>query len=354
MFAEEEMRADDGDLVYGIEQKLPVFGRPGLVRQVARADLSAEEARSDYEWQTRRRDLAQALYRAGLAQREVVIGQEDLAWLKRMVQLTDQRYRTGESTLVDLLRLQNEQHKRAERQRTDQRQLEHEHLVLNRMLNRDLTNAWPTLELPPIAGPVSYTPELVNLALRFEPGLRVRRQAVQQAEARAAVIRREKWPELFLGAQGRSYSGNGDFRQAELMLGFSFPWGNASKYRADRERARALTLTAEQEAADYALGVQEEVHQLTVRIDAARREALLYEQQILPRAQRALDSAVASWTANRGLFLDVLDARRMLLEARLMHARAVAEQYDRLSELVLCCGLGDLEALELIRGASAP
>jgi hypothetical protein len=44
----------------------------------------------------------------------------------------------------------------------------------------------------------------------------------------------------------------------------------------------------------------------------------------------------------------VLDARRMLLEGRLMHARAVAEQYQMLSELVLCCGLGDMEALQMI------
>jgi hypothetical protein len=38
----------------------------------------------------------------------------------------------------------------------------------------------------------------------------------------------------------------------------------------------------------------------------------------------------------------------MLLETRLMYARAVAEQYQMMSELVLCCGLGDLEALEMI------
>ena len=48
------------------------------------------------------------------------------------------------------------------------------------------------------------------------------------------------------------------------------------------------------------------------------------------------------------MFRDVLDARRMLLDARLMFARAVTEQYQMMSELVLCCGLGDLEALQMI------
>jgi outer membrane protein TolC len=128
------------------------------------------------------------------------------------------------------------------------------------------------------------------------------------------------FPTSVVGAQGRNYSGNGDFRQAEVMLGFTFPWGNAGKYRADRERADALTLTAEQEAADYALELQEEIHLLTVRIDAARREALLYQDEIVPRSERALESAQAAWISNRGLFLEVLDARRMLLDARLMQA----------------------------------
>jgi hypothetical protein len=41
----------------------------------------------------------------------------------------------------------------------------------------------------------------------------------------------------------------------------------------------------------------------------------------------------------------------MLLEGKLMYVRAVAEQYEMLSELVLCCGLGDLEALQMIGAA---
>jgi hypothetical protein len=44
----------------------------------------------------------------------------------------------------------------------------------------------------------------------------------------------------------------------------------------------------------------------------------------------------------------------MLLDARLVEARAVAEQYQMLSELVLCCGLADLEALEMIGAQPDP
>jgi outer membrane protein TolC len=348
MFANEMMRAEDGDLMYGVEQKLPVFGRPKLARQTAEAELSVEQANVDYQFQVRRRDLAQALYRAALANHVVAIGLEDLDWLNRMVQSTEQRYRTGESSLVDLLRLQNEQQRRVDRIETDRRQLAHEQFILNRLLNRELEAPWPALELPPLAGHVPFSRDLIDLALEFEPGLHVRRRAIEQAESRARLVRRERLPEVSVGAQARNYSGTGEFRQAEVMLGFSLPWGNARRYRDDYDRVRAQALAADREAADYALELQEEIHLLTVRIDAARREALLYGNEIVPRSERALESAQSAWIANRGLFLDVLDARRMLLEARLMRARAVAEQYVQLSDLVLCCGLGDLSALSLI------
>jgi outer membrane protein, heavy metal efflux system len=348
MFADGMMRADDGDLMYGVEQRLPVFGRPKLSRQVAEADRAVEEASLEYQFQVRRRDLAQALFRAALASRIVEIGREDLGWLDRMVQTAEQRYRTGDGTLVDLLRLQNEQQQRMDRLVTDQRQLEHELFILNRMLNRDLHAPWPLLELPPLAGPVVYSRRLVDLALAFEPGLNLRRRAIAQADSEARRVRRERLPEVSVGAQARNYSGTGEFRQAEVMLGFSFPWGNTRRYRSDYQQALERATAADRDAADYALELQEEIHLLTVRIDAARREALLYRSQIGPRSERALESAQSAWTANRGLFLDVLDARRMLLDARLMEARAVAEQYEQLSDLVLCCGIGDLAALEML------
>jgi len=71
----------------------------------------------------------------------------------------------------------------------------------------------------------------------------------------------------------------------------------------------------------------------------------LYRDEIIPRSESALESARSGWEANRTTFRDVTEARRMWLEGRSRYARAVAEQYEMLSELVLCCGLGNLEAL---------
>jgi outer membrane protein TolC len=160
--------------------------------------------------------------------------------------------------------------------------------------------------------------------------------------------RRQRYPDLAVGAESRNYTGNGEFRQAMVTLSLSLPWGNRSRYNAAVQREQEKVKAAQQDAADFELGLRNEVHDLTVKIDAASREALLYRDEIIPRSQTALESAHSAWTTGRGTFRDLLDARRMLLDAQLMYARAVTEQYQMMSELVLCCGLGDFEALEMI------
>ena len=98
MAADEEMRATEGDIIYGVEQKLPLFSKPKLARGVARAELSTEMANADYQFQVLRRELAKAAFRAALADEIVVIGQQDLAWLETMTQTMEGKYRAGEAT----------------------------------------------------------------------------------------------------------------------------------------------------------------------------------------------------------------------------------------------------------------
>lgn len=348
MAAEEMMRMEDGDIAYGAEQKLPLWGKPALARRVARAELAVEIAGSEMQFQQLRSDLAKALFRTALAERIVAVGEQDLAYIETLAGTTEASYGVGGATQVELLQIQNERAKRVDLLKTDRARLTHEHVALNRFLNRNFSSAWPTLELPPVAGPVFYSERLVQLAVNNEPKLRMMREQIKQAEAMVVSTRRMRLPEVMVGAESRNYSGDGEWRQAEFMVSFNLPLFNRGKYRADIRRDEAKLKAAEADAADYSLGLREEIHSLTVQIDAARREALLYRDEIIPRSETALESARAAWTGGRGMFRDVLEARRMLLDARLMFARAVAEQYQMMSELVLCCGLGDLEALQMI------
>lgn len=352
MTAERMMRQEDGDLIHGVEQKLPLFGKPKAAKAAVQAEIAVEQANYDAAFQRLRQTIATATFRVALADELVEIGEQDQLWLEALVKATENRYRLSEASQVELLRVQTDLAKRRDQLTTDRTSREHAAVALNRLLNRPLESRWPRLLLPPLAGPVAFNPKLVSLALTYEPKLKVLGQQVKQSEAAVESTKRQRRPDVSLGIEGRQYSGDGELRQGMFLVRVNLPWLNAPKYRQDIAREKEKLEASRLDQAGYALEVREEIHRLTIRLDALRREALLYRDDVIPRAEQALKSARAAWETNQGMvrdaFRDVLDARRMLLEGRVMFARAVAEQYEMLAELVLCCGLGDLEALQMI------
>jgi outer membrane protein TolC len=342
--------AEEGDLAYGIEQKLPLWGRPKLTRRVAEAETLMRWAEVDFRAQQLRAGITKGLLMAALAGRVVEIGEQDLVWLDATARAVEARYRSGQSVLADTLQIQNEVARRKDMLLTDRRRLSHEHVSLNRFLNRAATSHWPRLQLPNVFPAIPFSEKLTALALQNEPKLKVLDQEIRQAAASAELMRKMRLPDVSLGVEGRQYSGDGGFREGDFTLRFSLPWGNRSKYRKDYERDKERQKSAEQEREDQVLMVREELHHRAVEIEAMRREALLYDDEITLRAAQALTSRLADWEAGRGMFRDVLDARRMLLESQLMSARATAEEHQMLAEMLLWTGLENLEALIPLAG----
>ena len=345
---------EDGDLIYGAEQKLPLFGKAQLQRTVVGEETRAAVAAADYQVQILRRDLALALFRAALAHRTVEIGSEDRDQLQVWIQNAEQRYAAGGGSQLEVLRLQNELTRRSQELITKTNEWGHLHVTVNRLLNRPGFASLPTFSLPEPAADLPYSEPVVTLAILNEPRLRAE---INVAQAKETLARRQRLPEVSFGIEGRQFSGDGGFREGTFFVGMSLPWFNRRHYRQDVQREQHRAEAASWDAQDYELGVREEVHLLLVRADAARREALSYTAEILPRSELALSTAASSWTSNRGPFSDLMEGRRMRLEAQLGYARAVTEHYQALTELLLFCGLTDIEDFESSRkdgGTASP
>jgi outer membrane protein TolC len=337
--------AQQGDLAYGLEQKLPLWGRPELNRRVAGAEVSLRQAEAGLRLQVARRDIAKGLLATAFAERVVGIGEQDLAWLDVTAKAVENKYSAGGAVLADTLQIQNEAAKRNDELLTDRHRLAHERFALNRLLNRGADSRWPSLQLPPVGPLIPLSQKLLTLALQSEPRLKVMEQEIKQAAAAAELTRKSRLPDLSFGVEGRQYSGDGGFREGDFTLRFSLPWFNGGKYRKDYQRDKEKQKSAEQEREDQMLMVREELHHQSVEIEASRREALLYSGEITVRAAQALTSRLSDWETGHGMFRDVLDARRLLLDSELTAARASSEQNERLAELLLWTGLESVEAL---------
>lgn len=340
---------EDGDLAYGVEQRLPLFGKARARVAAAEQDQRTAELAIEFQTQILRREIAKSLYRIALASSRIHLTQEDVSQLQLWLQTAERRHEAGGASQVEVLRLHTELSKAREQLITRQSQLRHEQATLNRLVGQEIETALPDYQLPDISDPLPYTKALADLAVRYEPKLQLLNQQAVAAESRIEIARRERLPEISLGIDGRQYSRDGGLREGTFTLGLSVPWLNRDRYRQDLLRARTQADAVRLDAEDYRLGVREEVHLLTLNTDTARREALLYQNEIIPRARRVIDVALSAWSAGQGPFNDLMEGRRMLIDGKQMRLQAITEQYLTLSELLLCCGLSDLEALDQYR-----
>jgi len=342
--------SDEGDLIYGIDQKLPLYGRPDLMRKLRSADAARERLSASYEIQTLRRDLQVALNGLALADREAEVAEQNLNWLDASLAAVDHRYRVGQASQVDWLKIQTARAMAGDELTTKEREREHGAFALNRLLNRELHAPWPKVPVPSLQPPLYYSARLVVAALAAEPRLKVMRQESVAAQVAADLTRRQRLPDVSVGLQARQYSGDGGFREGAATVSFSVPWLNKSKYdddwRRDQQRKRASDLAA----TDYALSVREELHHHIVDLDAARRQAVLYRDQLIPLTRQTLASSEAAWEHNLGPFQDLLDAHRMLLADQLALARALTEQANVLADLSFLTGIRDMGTLVALAG----
>jgi outer membrane protein TolC len=193
---------------------------------------------------------------------------------------------------------------------------------------------------------------LVRFAERAEPEVLRREREIGVASAAVQVTRRSQRPDFAVGVQSYHETATGTAAQGMLTVTMSVPWFNRANYRRDLERERARLASAEAQVEDARVLVRREVHRLVTQIDAGRREALLMRDVVLPRTRRLQESLEGLWTSGRAELRDLLEVRRQRIEAEMAEVRATAEYWMAVSELLLCCGLEDLETVRELVGGS--
>jgi cobalt-zinc-cadmium efflux system outer membrane protein len=337
--------SENGNLAYGVQQRLPLFSRPRLAREAAEAGAARERLNLASETAKVRRDLTVGLLELASADETLALAGQDLHWLDAIRQTVDHRYQVGKASQVEWLKIETERETAADNLTTLQLERDHRAVELNRLLNRSLHASWPTVRLPDIPASVPSDDALMAAAVEADPDLKVMRQEIVQAHAAAQVTRRQRQPDISVGVQGLNYTGDMGLRQATATVNFSLPWLNAKRYDQDFQRDLSRAHASEGEAADYELKLRELVHHMAIDLDAARRQALLYRRSLIPLADQALASANAAWAGALGPFQDVLDARRMLVANRQTLVRARADAGKLAAELCLRTGLADLSGL---------
>ena len=142
----------------------------------------------------------------------------------------------------------------------------------------------------------------------------------ETADAQVTLERSRAVPDLTLRG-GVRYIEQG--RDLALVVGGSIPLGIYDTNRGNIERAEAERLAADREIAAARLARIRDTVRLQARIEANAAEAIRIEAEVLPKAEETV--AIVRDGFNRGGFsyLDVIDAQRALIDARVRRVEAL-------------------------------
>lgn len=317
----EDTRRNSRTATVKLSQTLELGGKRGARIDVATRAQEAAALTLEQRRNGLRADVIDGYYGALRAQERLELAQRSLALAERGLVVANGRVTAGKSSPVEATRAQV--------------QLSEIRLELNRA-QMGLTDAYRRLAastgaastdfqaVAPQAQAVPALPPTAQLLGRLEQTVELRLAELQivQGEAALGLEKAQRIPNLDVSI-GSQYDAS--VRERVNVVGVSMPiplfnrnQGNvlAASRRADQ--ARDLRNAAE-------LRLRTETRQALDLWQTANTEVRSFNQQILPAAQSAVDSATRGFEMGKFNFLDVLDAQRTLIAARTQYLAATAQ-----------------------------
>jgi cobalt-zinc-cadmium efflux system outer membrane protein len=320
----------DGKSVVGLSQTLPFPLKKSYDGRAGRSET--EGFRADFETASiaLERDVKIAFYQVLAAQRSLTISREALGVATALADAARRRVESGAAPLQEELRAEIER----ERANSDLVAREAEHALARASLfalmgtpgydgplagDLSADTAFPGA-LPADSTVAPSIPE-PGFARSSHPLLEGAEARVRRAEQELRRVKLEPLPDLDLRLAAGRDANDSDIVEFEAAISipfFDFSGGLRREKRAELEAARA-------EATAIAIDFETSRRKTTETFRAAARQTLAYRDDIVPRAERALELVRGGFDAGKFGLIDLLDTQRTLAEARLAYIERLLE-----------------------------
>lgn len=328
--------------VIGISQMLPFAGKRDLLRTSAAQEANAVEWEHAERKVELRRMVLDAWAQLALVNNSLRLVTENIALLDSLNRLAETGYSTGMVRQNAVLRSQLERSRMEEmRIGLEQRQKSLAALFAA-LLHRPMDALPPTVsaEVVPVAQSAA---ELEELAFRSRPELFARSARLEQAQSSETLSRREFYPDFTLSfeyMQRDAFSGDPESMGEDMYsagVSFNLPVQRQAR-RAMVAEAQAQGKMARAEIELLRHEIRRGISDILARLNASAAMAELYESGMIPQAEFASESLLASYKVGRGDLMNVLDSRMQLFGVRQRYYEFVAENQMQRAELEALVG----------------
>jgi cobalt-zinc-cadmium efflux system outer membrane protein len=298
------------------------------------AGRSADIARLAYEAIRRdvRAEAQTAFYQLLLDQSLGDVVFDDLATLKRVLEVTQVGYSTGRVTQLDFISAEFELASMEQQRRELEVARATDRANLNRLLDRS-----PEEPLE-IQGTLDVTPLNARVEQLIEAAGRCRQEILQAAltlennEDALTLAKLEYAPDFTLGYVFNHYEypsaapNNHDLHTYGVSVGINLPLFFWVKQREDVERARADLAAARADMGAISAETATQVSTLFWQAELSYRTALLYRDTLVPLARQGFEVALVAYQGGKVDFVALNNALRRRNQARVAYLQS-ANQY---------------------------
>lgn len=327
---------------YFVQQMIPFWGKKGLMGKAATSAGKIVEQ----EATTTERDLVVGVKSAYAmlysAQRRLEVNETNQRLLRQIIESARAKYSAGTTTQGDVLKVQ-----------VEMAQLQNERSVLEQELSSAtaMMNALRSAETSaPLGWVADISPESLRVGLdqlyvrsiEKRPELQGMQFEIDMNRLELAVARRERFPDFMIKGTYKEMAAGTD--QWAGMVGINIPFSplGFGKYSGKIDETKANVVSSERTYLDMQNMVRFQVRDAWTKVQSRWQQIDRYQRTILPQAEEAFHSTLASYQTDRADFLSLLDSYRTLQMFRMEYYMAVGEHYTSLAELERAIG-GDLQ-----------
>ncbi|MGJ7509875.1 TolC family protein [Variovorax sp. GT1P44] len=173
--------------------------------------------------------------------------------------------------------------------------------------------------------PARASAESLQGELLQSPSLRTSRMELDRRRALVDVENSKRYSDVTLSVGAKR---DNELGRTQAVVGVSVPLPFFDRNQGNVYEATKRVEKAEEEYQYAQIRLANELSSASKQLEVSRASAQTLKTTVLPAAQRAHDAATKGFEAGKFGFLDVLDAQRSLLQARVRYLGALASSYQ--------------------------
>jgi outer membrane protein, heavy metal efflux system len=267
---------------------------------------------------------------------EVLVAQERVTLAKSSVEIADLALDAASKRVIAGKSSPVEQTKSSVAAATASIELVQAKMQLNNSRNR-LSALWgdnaPSFER--VSGKVANIPEVASLdelhdLIDVSPAIKLAKFEINARAALTDVERSKAVQNITISA---GIVNNQEIGLNQALLGLSIPIPLFDRNQGNIQEAVSRQYKAKDELIAIKNRIQTNLTTQYARLSAARKATTALQNDVLPNAQNAFNSANRGFSLGKFNFLDVLDAQRTLYQAKSQYINALLEAHQSIAEI---------------------